>query len=81
MLWRVLCGVYDFDDGLLWDDGTLRGLGWWWKCLWFCSLVACWVVEVVDCMIVGNDTLVMWVVDHCSEVIIVLMCIELYVYE
>ena len=69
-------GVYDLDDGLPWDDGTLPGLGRWWKRPWPRSLLAQRAADECDRMIVGNDVLAEWAADHCTDVRVIPTCVE-----
>jgi glycosyltransferase involved in cell wall biosynthesis len=74
-------GVYDLDDGLPWDDGTLPGLGRWWKRPWPRSLVAERAARAADRVIVGNDVLADWAAGRCRDVRIVPTCIEPTAYR
>jgi glycosyltransferase involved in cell wall biosynthesis len=69
-------GVYDIDDGLPWDDGTLEDLGRWWKRPWPRSLIARRAASAADRMIVGNDVLADWASDFCMDVRVVPTCVE-----
>ncbi|HQV57171.1 MAG TPA: glycosyltransferase [Ilumatobacteraceae bacterium] len=69
-------GIYELDDGLPWDDGALPDLGRWWKRPWPRSLVAARAAVAADRMIVGNQVLADWAVDHCSDVRLIPTCVE-----
>ena len=76
LLRRGAPGVYDIDDGLPWDDGTLDDLGRWWKRPWPRSLIARRAASAADRMIVGNEVLADWASDFCADVRIVPTCVE-----
>ena len=69
-------GVYDLDDGLAWDDGTLPGLGRWWKRPFPMSLVARRAASAADRVIAGNETIADWATQWCDDVRIVPTCVE-----
>ncbi len=69
-------GVYDLDDGLPWDDGTLPGLGHWWKRPWPRSLIAARATSAADRVVVGNEVLADWASALCADVRIVPTCVE-----
>lgn len=69
-------GVYDIDDGLPWDDGTLDDLGRWWKRPWPRSLIARRAASAADRMIVGNEVLADWASEFCRDVRVVPTCVE-----
>ena len=69
-------GVYDLDDGLPWDDGSLPGLGHWWKRPWPRSLVARRAADAATTVIAGNEVIANWASDHCGDVRIVPTCVE-----
>lgn len=76
VLGRAAPGVYDLDDGLPWDDGTLPGLGRWWKRPFPRSLVAERSAGAADRVIAGNEVLAEWGSLHCADVRIIPTCIE-----
>jgi len=76
LLRRACVGVYDLDDGLPWDDGTLPGLGHWWKRPWPRSLVARRSAESADRVIAGNITIANWATEHCRDVRVIPTCVE-----
>jgi glycosyltransferase involved in cell wall biosynthesis len=76
LLGRAVPGVYDLDDGLPWDDGTLAGLGRWWKRPFPRSLLAERAASAADRVVAGNEVLAEWASQHCSEVRIVPTCVE-----
>lgn len=69
-------GVYDLDDGLPWDDGRLPTHGRWWKRPWPRSRIALAAARASDRVVVGNEVLAEWAVQHCDDVRIVPTCIE-----
>lgn len=69
-------GVYDIDDGLPWDDGTLPGLGAVWKRPWPRSLIALRAATAADRVIAGNDILAEWAEQHCRDVVVIPTCVE-----
>jgi hypothetical protein len=69
-------GVYDLDDGLPWDDGTLPGLGRWWKRPFPRSLVARRAASAADRVVAGNDTIAEWASSLCGDVVVVPTCVE-----
>ena len=68
LLRRASPGVYDLDDGLPWDDGNLPGLGHWAKRPFPRSLTARRAAAAADRVVVGNDVLAEWAVQHCADV-------------
>lgn len=76
LLSRAVPGVYDLDDGLPWDDGTLPDLGRWWKRPFPRSLVAERAASAADRVVVGNEVLADWATEHCADVTIVPTCVE-----
>jgi glycosyltransferase involved in cell wall biosynthesis len=76
ILGRAAAGVYDLDDGLPWDDGTLPGLGRWWKRPFPRAQVARRAAAAADRLIVGNEVLADWGLQHCRDVRIVPTCVE-----
>lgn len=76
MLRGATPGVYDLDDGLPWDDGTLPDLGRWWKRPFPRSLLAERAAIAADRVIAGNDLLAEWASQHCGDVRIVPTCVE-----
>jgi glycosyltransferase involved in cell wall biosynthesis len=73
---RALPGVYDLDDGLPWDDGSLPGLGHWTKRPFPRSLIARRAAMAADRVVVGNEVLADWARDHCADVRVVPTCVE-----
>lgn len=69
-------GVYDLDDGLPWDDGTLPELGRWWKRPFPRSLLARRAASAADRLIVGNDVLADWAQEWCRDVQMIPTCVE-----
>jgi glycosyltransferase involved in cell wall biosynthesis len=76
MLRQAEPGVYDLDDGLPWDDGTLPDLGRWWKRPFPRSLVAERAASTADRVIAGNDLLAEWASHRCDDVRVVPTCVE-----
>ncbi|MEO6571695.1 MAG: hypothetical protein ABIO83_09115 [Ilumatobacteraceae bacterium] len=76
VLSRADLGVYDLDDGLPWDDGTLPGLGHWTKRPFSRARVARRAAAAADRVIVGNEVLADWAVQHCDDVRLVPTCVE-----
>jgi glycosyltransferase involved in cell wall biosynthesis len=74
-------GVYDLDDGLPWDDGSLPGLGRWWKRPFPRSLLAQRAAGAADRVIAGNELLADWASDHCDDVRVVPTCVEPAEYD
>ena len=69
-------GIYDLDDGLPWDDGTLPDLGRWWKRPWPRALIAERAARAADRMIVGNAVLADWASERCDDVRLIPTCVE-----
>jgi glycosyltransferase involved in cell wall biosynthesis len=76
LLRRAAPGVYDLDDGLPWDDGTLPSLGRWWKRPFPRSLLARRAAAAADRLIVGNEVLAEWAALHCGDVRLIPTCVE-----
>jgi glycosyltransferase involved in cell wall biosynthesis len=76
LLGRAAPGVYDLDDGLPWDDGTLPSLGRWWKRPFPRSLLARRAAAAADRLIVGNEVLADWAARHCDDVRLIPTCVE-----
>jgi hypothetical protein len=69
-------GVYDLDDGLPWDNGSLPGLGHWTKRPFPRSLLAERAASGADRVIAGNEVLADWASGHCSDVRLIPTCVE-----
>lgn len=76
LLQRASLGVYDIDDGLPWDDGSLPDLGRWWKRPFPRSLLATRCAASADRVIAGNEILADWALQHCADVRVVPTCVE-----
>src|SRR5688572_23117243 len=81
LLRRASPGVYDLDDGLPWDDGNLPGLGHWAKRPFPRCLTARRAAAAADRVVVGNDVLAEWAVQHCADVRVVPTCVEAAEYR
>lgn len=76
LLREASLGIYELDDGLPWDDGTLPGLGRWYKRPWPRSVMADRAARGADRMIVGNQLLADWAAQRCDDVRIIPTCVE-----
>jgi glycosyltransferase involved in cell wall biosynthesis len=81
LLRRASIGVYDLDDGLPWDDGTLPGLGHWWKRPFPRSVTARRAANAADRVIAGNEVIAEWASTQCDDVVVVPTCVELSEYD
>jgi glycosyltransferase involved in cell wall biosynthesis len=81
LLRRSDLGVYDLDDGLPWDDGTLPGLGHWTKRPFSRARVARRAAGAADRLIVGNEVLAEWATDRSADVRLIPTCVEPGDYE
>lgn len=76
LLRRASLGVYDLDDGLPWDDGTLPGHERLAARLFPRSLIARRAALAADRVVVGNAVLADWAAEFCDDVRVVPTCVE-----
>ena len=78
LLGSAECGVYDFDDGLLWDTGRPSNPG----NLLRSSADKCMrSVKRADRVIAGNDYLADWSSQYARDVVVIPSCVEPQIYR